>query len=120
MGLAALALSILVWTVTFLVPGRSVRMETMPVEFTDVPAGLRIAAQSADSVQVWVRASEFALDYLNTGGVVARCDLSSAHEGVNVVRLDSSSVIAPPGIRVEGWSPHELQVRLAPVGGGTP
>jgi diadenylate cyclase len=114
---AALALSVLVWTVTFLVPGRSVRMQTVPVEFNDVPPGLTIVSQSADSVQVWVRASDFVFDSLNLGGLVARCNLASAHQGLNVVRLDASSVAVPPGIKLEGWTPHELQVRLTPASG---
>jgi len=111
-GMAALALSVIIWTVTFLLPGRSVRMQTVPVEFNDVPPGLTIASQSADSVQVWVRASDFVLDSLNLGGLVARCNLANAHPGLNVVRLDASAVAVPPGIRLEGWTPHELQVRL--------
>jgi len=113
MGIAALALSVGIWGVTFLLPGRSVRVQTVPIEFSDVPPGLTIAGQSADSVRVWVRASDFVFDSLNLGALVARCDLANAREGVNVVRLDASAVDVPPGIRLEGWTPHELQVRLA-------
>ncbi|PWT82160.1 MAG: TIGR00159 family protein [Blastocatellia bacterium] len=119
-GIAALALSVAIWTVTFLLPGRSVRMQTVPVEFSNVPPGLTIASQSADSVHVWVRASDFVFDSLNLGGLVARCNLAAAHEGLNVVRLDASAVDVPPGIKLEGWTPHELQVRLTPSSAGTP
>ena len=118
MGMVALALSALVWTVTFLLPGRSVRMQTVPVEFSDVPSGLTIASQSADSVQVWVRASDFVFDSLNLGGLVARCNLANARQGLNVVRLDASAVAVPPGIKLEGWTPHELQIRLIPSSAG--
>jgi len=113
---AALALSVLVWSVTFLLPGQSVRMQAVPIEFSDVPAGLTIASQSATAVQVWVRASDFVFDSFNLSELVARCDLANAHAGNNVVRLDSSAIDVPPGIKIEGWTPRELQVRLESSG----
>src|SRR5262245_29215929 len=116
-GIAALALSVAIWSVTFLLPGRSVRVQTVPIEFNDVPPGLMIASQSAESLQVWVRASDFVFNSLSLGAVVARCDLAAAHEGVNVVRLDSSAVDLPPGIKLEGWTPHELSIRLTASSG---
>jgi uncharacterized protein (TIGR00159 family) len=114
LGIAAVAVTLAcaIWSVTFLLPGRSVRVETIPVEFEDVPPGLAIAGQSADSLQVWVRASDFVFDSLNVGALVARCNLAPAHEGINRIRIDASAVQVPPGIRLEGWTPRELQVRL--------
>jgi uncharacterized protein (TIGR00159 family) len=111
-AIAALALSVGIWSVTFLMPGRSVRVQTVPIEFSDVPPGLTVAGQSAESVQVWVRASDFVFDSLNLSALVARCDLANAHEGENVVMLTAAAVDVPPGIRLEGWTPHQLQVRL--------
>ena len=114
-GLAAasLALSALMWSTTFLLPGKSVRVQTVPVEFTNVPTALTIADQSADSLQVWLRATDFVLGSMNLAGLVARCDLAGAHEGMNVIHLDASVFNVPPGIKVEGLAPHELRVRLA-------
>jgi uncharacterized protein (TIGR00159 family) len=108
----SLALSALIWSATFLLPGRSVRVQTVPVEFTNVPTGMTIAAQSAETLQVWLRGTEFVLGSVNLAGLVARCDLSSAHEGTNVIRLRPSMLEAPPGVRVEGLAPQQLRVRL--------
>jgi diadenylate cyclase len=113
---ASLALSALVWSITFLVPGRTVRLQTVPMEFTDVPTGLTIADQSADSLQVWLRASDFIFGSVNLGELVARCDLAGAHSGMNIIHLDPSMLDVPPGIKVEGLSPRELRVHLT----GTP
>jgi hypothetical protein len=44
--------------------------------------------------------------------LVVRCNLSHAHEGINLVQLDASAVQVPPGLKLEGWTPRELQVRL--------
>jgi hypothetical protein len=109
---ASLALAALVWGVTFLLPGKSVRVQTVPVEFTNVPTGLSIQAQSVDSLQVWLRGTDFIFGSVNLADLVARCDLSHAHDGVNVIHLNASVFDTPLGIRVEGLSPHELRVTL--------
>jgi uncharacterized protein (TIGR00159 family) len=110
---AALALSAIVWSVTFLLPGKSVRVQTVPIEFTNVPTGLVIDAQSVESVQVWLRATDFIFGTVNLADLVARCDLSHAHPGANLIRLDASILEVPPSIRVESLSPRQLRVNLA-------
>jgi diadenylate cyclase len=109
---AALALAALVWSVTFLLPGKSIRVETVPIEFTNVPTGLVIDAQSIETMQVWLRATDFIFESVNLSDLVARCDLSQAHPGMNVVRLNASVLGVPPGIRVESLSPRQLRVDL--------
>jgi uncharacterized protein (TIGR00159 family) len=109
---AALALSAFVWSLTFLLPGTSIRVETVPIEFTNVPTGLMISAQSVEGVQVWLRATDFMFASVNIADFVARCDLSQAHPGPNVVRLNASNLAVPPGIRVESLSPRQLRVDL--------
>ena len=112
---AALALAAVVWSVTFLLPGKSVRVQTVPIEFTNVPSGLVIDAQSVESVQVWLRATDFIFGTVNLADLVARCDLSHAHPGANLIRLDASILEVPPSIRVESLSPHQLRVNLAEI-----
>jgi uncharacterized protein (TIGR00159 family) len=119
-GAVAVGLAVGIWCVTFLLPGRSVRVQTVPIEFSDVPPHLTISGQSTDAVQVWVRASDFVFDSLNLGALVARCNLAGAHEGNNTVRLDASAVQMPPGIKLEGWTPHQLQVRLTSSSSASP
>ena len=108
---AALGLSALVWSLTFLFPGSSVRVRTVPVELTNVPAGMSIASQSADTVDVWLRGSDFVFASVNLEALVARCDLKAAHEGVNAIRVQPSLEL-PLGLRVEGIAPREVNVRL--------
>jgi uncharacterized protein (TIGR00159 family) len=109
----AVALAALVWGVTFLFPGRSVQVRTVPVEFTNVPAGLIVSGQSSATLQVWLRGTQFLFDTVNLGGVAARCDLSAAHEGVNVIPLSPDAVDTPFGISVEALAPRQVRVQLA-------
>lgn len=110
---AAVALAAFVWGVTFLFPGRAVRERTVPVEFTNVPPGLTIAAQSTDVVQVWLRGTDVLLESVNLDTVVARCDLNTAHEGANNIPLQAGAFDIPFGLRIEGIAPSHVSVRLA-------
>jgi diadenylate cyclase len=110
---AAVALAALVWGVTFLFPGGSVRERTVPVEFTSVPSGMTIAAQSTDVVQVWLRGSDFLFESVNLDTVAARCDLSTAHEGTNTIPLRAGAFDVPFGLRIESIAPSHVSVRLA-------
>jgi len=109
---ASLVLSVLVWSATFLLPGKSVRVQTVPVEFTNVPNGLVIDSQSADTLQVSLRATDFIFGSVSLADLVARCDLAQAHAGTNVVHLNASMLDIPLGIRVERFAPGELRVKL--------
>jgi uncharacterized protein (TIGR00159 family) len=110
--MTALALAAGVWILTFLFPGASVRVRSVPLEFTNVPHGLTIASQSADAVEVWLRGSDFVLDSVNLASVVARCNLATAHDGTNLIPVPSDAVVLPPGLRVEGIAPRQVMVRL--------
>jgi uncharacterized protein (TIGR00159 family) len=108
----AVALAALVWSLTFLFPGRSVRVRTIPVEFTNVPAGLTIAAPSTDTLEVWLRGNQFLFETVNLDATVARCDLGAAHEGVNAISLAPGAIDTPFGIKVEAMAPQQIHVRL--------
>jgi uncharacterized protein (TIGR00159 family) len=109
----ALTLSATVWSLTLLLPGASVRIRTVPLEFTNMPPGLTIAAQSVDTLDVWLRGSDFIFDSVNLNELVAHCDLASAHEGVNAIRVQADNFGLPLGLKVEGFSPRQVTVRLA-------
>jgi diadenylate cyclase len=108
----AIALAALVWGVTFLFPGRSVQVRTVPVELTNVPPGLIVSGQSSATLQVWLRGNQFLFDTVNLGSVAAHCDLSAAHEGVNVIPLSAEAVDTPFGITVEALAPRQVRVQL--------
>ncbi len=110
---ASFVLSALVWSATFLLPGKSVRVQTVPVELTNVPAGLIVDTQSAQTIQVWLRATDFLFESVNLSDVVARCDLASAHAGTNVIPMSAASLDVPLGIKVEQLAPHQIRVKLA-------
>jgi uncharacterized protein (TIGR00159 family) len=110
---AAVGLAALVWSVTFLFPGRSVRVQTVPLEFTNVPSGMTIAGQSVGTVELWLRGTDFLFESVNLEALVARCDLRSAHQGQNAIQLQADAFDVPFGFRIESIAPTEVSVRLA-------
>jgi diadenylate cyclase len=117
---AALALSAMVWGLTFLFPGASIRVRSVPLEFTHVPPGFTIASQSVDTVEIWLRGSDFVFDSVNLEALVARCDLADAHDGVNTIQVSSDAFDVPLGLRIDGIAPHRVSVRLAGNAAPTP
>jgi diadenylate cyclase len=109
----ALSLAAMVWCVAFLFPGASVRVRSVPLEFTHVPPGLTIASQSVDTVEVWLRGSDFVLDSVDLEALVARCDLGAAHEGSSIVQVTADAFDLPPGLRIESIAPRRVALSLA-------
>ena len=52
---------------------------------------MTIAARSTEVVHVWLRGSGFLFESVNLNTVVARCDLSTAHEGTNNIPLPAGA-----------------------------
>jgi uncharacterized protein (TIGR00159 family) len=108
----AVGLAALVWSVTFLFPGRSVWVRTVPVEFTNVPPGLIVTGESTDTLQVWLRGNQFLFETVDLNTLAAHCDLRAAHEGLNAIPLSAAVVDTPFGIKVEAMTPRQIKVRL--------
>ena len=109
---ASVGMAAALWAAVIFVPGRSVRVQTVPLELTDVPAGLSVAEQSADSVQVWLRGSDFVFETAGLQDIVVRRSLAAAHNGVNQISLSGTVVDVPFGLRVERIAPKQVSVRM--------
>jgi hypothetical protein len=109
---AALGLAALVWVVPLLMSEGAVRTVTVPVEFRNVPDGLKIAEESAAAIQVQLRASAWLLDTISFTTLVARFNLDGAQEGSHTILVEPRALNVPPGITVERVSPQKLSVQL--------
>jgi uncharacterized protein (TIGR00159 family) len=111
---AALALAAVFWGISFLPTGTTVRTINVPVEFRNVPAGMQIARQSVDHFEVQLRGSNWIMEGVGLGRLVARFNLAGAKEGPLTVALDHANLDLPPGVRLDRASPPAVSVRLAP------
>jgi len=109
----ALGLALLIWSALWLGSGTGVRTVVVPVELGRLGLGLKVAQQSAASVQVRVRGSAWMLDSAATARLVARLDLGGRGAGVHEIRVDPQTLSLPPGLSVEAVSPERVRVELA-------
>ena len=107
---AALGLAALIWSMSFLASGTIIRTVSAPVEFGNVPAGLQVAEQSADSLEIQLRGSPWIMDSINPGPLVARFDLRGQHAGWQTLRFQPESLDLPPGVKVDRVIPETLRV----------
>jgi hypothetical protein len=110
--LAALGIAAGVYLISQLGAGSTVRIVSVPVEFTRVPAGAEIATQSATRLEVQLRGASWLLASVQMTGLVARFDLGQAGVGVASLKVKADNLSLPPGITLERVRPETISVRL--------
>jgi hypothetical protein len=111
--LAALGLAAAIWSISFVgTAGTTVRLVTVPIEFSNVPAGMEIASQSTDVLDVQVRGASWLIDSVSLARLVAHFDLRHAHRGDQTLTVSPNVLRLPPGMIIERVEPDHLTVRL--------
>jgi len=109
--LSAVGLASLIWGVSFLGGGTTVKDVIVPVEFANVPAGLYISNQPLNAVSVQLRGNSWVMNPAMSG-LTAHVDLSGLGEGWHTIRLSSPGLKLPPGVRAERLAPETISLRL--------
>jgi hypothetical protein len=113
--LGALGLASVIWSMSFLASGTTIRTVSVPIEFSNVPRGMEIAEQSADTIEVQVRGSPWIMDSVNLGALIARFTLGKLDPGWHTLTLGPGMLDVPPGVIVVRATPARILVRLAPT-----
>jgi hypothetical protein len=110
---AALGLAGVIWAMSFLAAGTTIRTMTVPVELSDVPCGTEVTVQSADTLEIQVRGSPWIIDSVSLGRLVGRFDLGYLQPGWHTLRFQPQSLDLPPGIVVDRVTPETIRVEVA-------
>ncbi len=110
--LSAVGLATLIWGVSFLGGGTTVKDVIAPIEFANVPTGLYIANQPLNAVSVQLRGNSWVMNPA-MAGLTAHVDLSGLGEGWHTIRLSSPGLRLPPGVSAERLAPETISLRLA-------
>lgn len=86
----------------------------VPVEFVSIPAGLELAGERPDSVDVEVQGLRSVLARLSGDDLRALVSLAGSRAGESAIRLLPESIRAPRGVTVLRVSPGRLRVTLEP------
>jgi len=110
--LLSLAIAIVLW---LLVTGQNQPVTAhvnVQLNFIRPPA-LEISNDPPRTVDVMLTGSRNKLDDLTTLDLVATVDISDQHAGERVLRLaDKAQIILPQGIKVDGFQPSAIPIRL--------
>jgi len=109
---ASVGLAGLIWGMSFLASGTTIRAVSVPIEFSNVPSGMEVTGQSAEELEVQVRGSPWIMDSISLGRLVGRFDLGSFHPGWYTLRFQPESLHLPPGIVVDRVTPATIRVQV--------
>ncbi len=110
--LGAVGLAGLIWSMSFLAAGTTIRSVTVPIEFSGVPLGMEITDQSTDDLEVQLRGSPWVIDSISLGRQIATFDLGHSHAGWNTLQLAPNTLDLPPGVVVDRVTPARIRVLI--------
>src|SRR3954466_10430824 len=113
--LLSLAIAIVLW---LLVTGQNQPVTAhvnVPLNFIRPPS-LEISNDPPRTVDVMLTGSRNKLDDLTSLDLVATVDISDQRAGERVLRLaDKAQISLPQGVKVDGFQPSAIPVRLEPI-----
>ena len=88
----------------------------VPLEFENIPVGLRIVDDPPNTVRVRVRGSSSVVSRLEAGEVVAVLDLVDERAGQRLFDMFADRVVVPPGVEVSNVVPATVTLTLEAAG----
>jgi uncharacterized protein (TIGR00159 family) len=117
--LMAAGVAALVWGTSLVATGSTIRIVSVPVEFSDVPRGYNLAEQSAPRITLQLRGSSWLMNTDSLSRLIVHFSLRSSPEGRQHFRIGGRNVNLPPGIVLDAASPPDLWVALVKNGTAT-
>lgn len=110
--LISAAVAALLWGMSVVAVGSTVRIVTAPAEFTDVPRGFRVVEPSAPRITLQLRGSSWLINMGDLSGLIVRFNLRNAQEGVQHFHVGLDNLNLPPGIVLDAASPGDVSIHL--------
>ena len=111
--LAAVGLAGLIWSMSFLLSSSTIRTVSVPVEFSNVPPGMEVTDQSADTLELQVRGSPWIMDSVSVSRLIAIFNLHTLRPGWHNLVLAPNTLDLPPGIVVDRVTPAKIRVLIS-------
>ena len=111
---AAVCLATGFWYVFFVSTGIVIRTLDVPIEFTNISAGLHIVDQSTSHLEVELRGSALLIDSLEPRSIIAHVPVGSPTTGTVTIRVTPESLNLDPGITIDRITPDHISLKLEP------
>lgn len=109
--IVSFAAAIVLWFV-IVGPKSSELGMSVPIQYTNLPAGMEITGKWMDRIDVRVRGPESGLANLKPGSIRAVLDLSQVVTGLNYFRITAKSMQVPPGVTIAQIRPSDLNLNI--------
>ena len=106
------SIAALIWAISVIPTGNTIRIVSVPVEFSAVPRGLSIAGQSAPRITLQLRGNSWRMNTDDFSRLMVRFSLRNMHEGAQHLHVSAHNIDLPPGMVLDDASPSDLTVRL--------
>jgi hypothetical protein len=111
---AAVCLATGLWYVFFVSTGIVIRTLDVPIEFTNISAGLHITYQSTSHLEVELRGSALLIDSLELRSIIAHVPVASPTTDTVTIRVTPESLNLDPGITIDRIAPDHISLKLEP------
>lgn len=110
--LVSAGIAALVWFMTLVATGSTIRIVSVPVEFSNVPRGLALSNQSALRISLQLRGRSWLMNSSDLTRLMVHFNLQNAKPGTQYFHIGLNNVDLPPGIVLDAASPPDVSVRV--------
>lgn len=96
-------------------PDREIMLVGVPLEFTNIPAGLEISSDVPNSVNLRLRGPRDLVQALTVNELEVKADLSNKTAGARVIQLKAADVLHPDKVQVSRIEPARVELKLEPT-----
>lgn len=96
-------------------PDRDIMLVGVPLEFTNIPAGLEISSEVPSAVNLRLRGPRDLVQGITANELEVKADLSSKTAGERVIQLKETDVLHPDKVQVRRIEPGKVELKLEPT-----
>lgn len=96
-------------------PDRDILLVGVPLEFTNIPAGLEISSEVPAAVNLRLRGPRDLVQGMTANELEVKADLGNKTVGERVIQLKASDVLHPDKVQVRRIEPEKVELKLEPT-----
>lgn len=96
-------------------PNRDIMVVGVPLEFTNIPAGLEISSEVPSAVNVRLRGPRDLVQGITANELEVKADLGNKAAGERVIQLKATDMLRPEKVEVRRIEPAAIELKLEPT-----
>ena len=96
-------------------PNRDIMVVGVPLEFTNIPAGLEISSEVPSAVNVRLRGPRDLVQGITANELEVKADMGNKAAGERVIQLKATDLLRPEKVEVRRIEPAAIELKLEPT-----